>query len=89
MQLDQYGSELQPPTPFRLDEFHHGTFEGLGTENAPRYFRGSSGNANVTIWALFGREQPTQEQLDQAQAELDRLELPRWPAWDGLTSAAP
>ncbi len=76
---------MQPP--FRLSDFEEASFEGLATENGPRSFRGRYSNYNVTVWALFGREQPTQEQLDRAQAELDRLELPEWPDWVSATSA--
>jgi hypothetical protein len=54
-------------------------FEGLGSVNAPHELAFHANNYDAQVWALFGREQPTQEQLDRAQAELDRLNLPRWP----------
>ena len=75
---------LEPP--FRLGDFREASFEGLGAENDPRSFRGRYGDYDVEIWALFGREHPTPEQLARAQAELDRLQLPDWPSW--TTSAA-
>ena len=88
VRLDQHGSEGGPPveTPFRLDDFREASFEGLGTENDPRSFRGRYRDYDVEIWALFGREHPTPEQLARAQAELERLQLPDWPSW--TTSAA-
>jgi hypothetical protein len=43
---------------------------------------------DATLWVFFGRDHPTRDQLDRAQAELDRLRLPAWPAWDDVTSAA-
>ena len=83
VRLDQHGSEGGPPveTPFRLGNFREASFEGLGAENDPRSFRGRYGDYDVEIWALFGREHPTPEQLARAQAELDRLQLPDWPSW--------
>jgi hypothetical protein len=89
VRLDQHGSEGGPPvkSPFWLSDFEEGSFEGLGPESGPRSFRGRYAGYDVEIWALFGREHPTPEQLARAQAELDRLELPRWPDWDGVTSA--
>ena len=88
VRLDQHGSEGGPPVepPFRLGDFREASFEGLGAENDPRSFRGRYGDYDVEIWALFGREHPTPEQLTRAQAELDRLQLPDWPSW--TTSAA-
>ncbi len=88
VRLDQHGSEGGPPVepPFRLGDFREASFEGLGAENDPRSFRGRYGDYDVEIWALFGREHPTPEQLARAQAELDRLQLPDWPSW--TTSAA-
>src|SRR5262249_6729152 len=82
-QLDQNASEGGPPVhaPFRLSDFQEGAFEGLGSGNDPRSFGGRYANYDVTIWALFGRAHPTDEQLARAQAELDRLDLPDWPAW--------
>jgi hypothetical protein len=90
VRLDQHGSEGGPPLqpPFRLSDFEDGSFEGLGAENGPRSLRGRHAGYDVEIWALFGRGQPTNEQLAEAQAELDRLNLPEWPAWESLTSVA-
>jgi hypothetical protein len=81
--LQQYGEEGGPrlKLPLRLSDFDEGTFEGFGSTNGPRSLAGRYSNYNVTAWALFGREQPAQEQLDRAQAELDRLNLPDWLAW--------
>ena len=76
--------------PYRDEGFQwppHETLAALPTETGPRSFRGRHSNYNVTVRALFGREQPTQEQLDRAQAEIDRLELPEWPDWVSATSA--
>jgi hypothetical protein len=88
--LEQYGVEGGPPVrpPFRLSDFEEGSFEGLATETGPRTFRGRYTSYDLTSWALFGRAQPTQKQLDAAQAELDRLQLPTWPDWESATSAA-
>jgi hypothetical protein len=72
--------------PFRLADFRQASFEGLGPANAPRSFAGRYGNYDVEVWALFGREHPTPEQLASAQAELDRLKLPDWPAWDATSA---
>jgi hypothetical protein len=83
IQLQQYGSKGGSPVqpPFRLSDFEEVTFEGLTTENGPRSFAGRYANHDVTVWAFFGRERPTHEQLERAQSELDRLRLPEWPAW--------
>jgi hypothetical protein len=88
VRLDQHGSKGGPPVqpPFRLSDFREGTFEGLDPENGPRSFGGRYGNYDVEVWVLFGREHPTQEQLDRAQGELDRLELPKWPRWDATSA---
>ena len=88
--LDEHGSEGGPPLhpPFRLADFEEASFEGLEPEKGSRWLRGRYGGYDVEIWALFGRGHPTAEQLERTQAQLDLLELPRWPAWDGLTSAA-
>jgi hypothetical protein len=72
----------------RLSDFLDGSFEGMPLGIAARQFDANEGHYSAGLWVLFGREQPTEEQLSRAQAELDRLQLPEWPAWDGVTSAA-
>jgi hypothetical protein len=79
--LEQYGQPSGDVTIPPLADFVQGGFEGLGAENAPRHFDALLSHYSAGLWVLFGREHPTQEQLDRAQAELDRLELPDWPAW--------
>jgi hypothetical protein len=69
-------------SPFRLEDFERGSFEGIPPENDARMLRARTGNCDVTVWALFGRAQPADEQLQRAQAELDRLRLPDWPSWN-------
>ena len=73
--------------PFRLDDFVDGSFEGISPGNAAKHFDALLPDYTAGMWVLFGREHPTQEQLDCAQAELDRLKLPRWPAWDATSAA--
>lgn len=88
--LEQHGSLENDPSsrPPRLSDFLDGGFEGISQENATRHITANEGHYSAGMWVLFGREHPTREQLDRAQAELDRLRLPQWPDWTMLTSAA-
>jgi hypothetical protein len=54
-----------------------GSFEGVPSSRAT-YGSGAhvKGRFDVTLWVFFGRTEPTTEQLDRAQAEVDRLQLP-------------
>lgn len=81
--LDQYGRTNAPAgrPPFRLSDFVEGSFEGLGPENSPRQLGVHVDDYDLQLWAFFGRAHPTAEQLARAQEELDRLQLPDWPAW--------
>ena len=36
----------------------------------------------VELRVYFGRQDPTAEMLERAQAQLDRLELPQWGPWE-------
>ena len=87
--LQQYGGEHAPlgGPPFRLEDFADGSFEGVPPGNASRMLRVGTPGFDATLWLFFGRDHPTPEQLVRAQAELDRLHLPAWPAWDAVTSA--
>ena len=50
--------------------------------------RRGEADARLRSGGTAGQGEPARGDFRQhAQAELDRLELPRWPAWDGLTSA--
>jgi hypothetical protein len=59
-----------------------GSFEGV----PPRFTTcpiqlGVARQYVVSGWVLFGRPKPSLRQRARAQAELDRLALPRWPLW--------
>lgn len=87
--LEQHGQARAKPAsspPFRLADFLDGGFEGISPENATKQFDALLANYSAGMWVLFGRAHPTQEQLDRAQAELDRLQLPAWPAWDATSA---
>jgi hypothetical protein len=86
--LQQFGAEHAPleEPPFRLAEFTNGSFEGVPQQNATRMLHAGARNYGVTLWVFFGREHPTDEQLERAQAELDRLNLPDWPAWNATSA---
>lgn len=86
--LQQFGIEHAPPAgpPFRLQNFTDGSFEGMPQQNATLTLHAGTRAYDATLWAFFGREHPTHDQLADAQAELDRLELPAWPDWYGATS---
>jgi hypothetical protein len=66
--------------PFQLADAERGSFAGVPADRAT-YRIGASmrGGADVTIWIFFGRPDPSDKQLDRAQAELDSLRLPDWP----------
>ena len=63
--------------PFQLTDAQRGPFEGVppdfATYQIGAYVRG---RFDVVLWVFFGRAHPTAAQLDRAQAELDRLQLP-------------
>jgi hypothetical protein len=75
------GSELPGgELPFELADAQRGSFEGVPADRATyRIGANVRGGVEVTIWIFFGRPDPRDEQLDRAQAELDRLRLPDWP----------
>jgi hypothetical protein len=82
--LEQHGQAHGEPAtspPFRLTDFLDGSFEGISPENGTKHFDALLANYSAGMWVLFGRAHPTQDQLDRAQAELDRLRLPDWPKW--------
>jgi hypothetical protein len=62
--------------PFKI-QHTPGSFEGVPSSRAT-YGSGADvkGRFDVTLWVIFGRTEPTTEQLDRAQAEVDRLQLP-------------
>jgi hypothetical protein len=76
---------LRPP--YRLSQAHvSDSWEGQ-VRDLPEYAilsrvpRGQ-GQYNADIRVFFGRPHPTAEQLERAQAELDRLRLPDWGGWE-------
>jgi hypothetical protein len=71
-------SELPPDQPpFELAHAHQGPFEGVPSDRETYQIAAHvPGRFDVTIWIFFGRAHPTREQLDAAQAELERLHLP-------------
>jgi len=89
--LEQHGQAHGEPAsspPFKLSDFLDGGFEGVSADNAAKHFDALLANYSAGMWVFFGRAHPTQDQLGRAQAELDRLKLPDWPAWTA-TSGAP
>ena len=65
--------------PFALGDFTSGGFEGVPSDRDTRVLQAHvRGGYDVALWAFFGRTRATQEQLADAQAEIDRLRLPRW-----------
>ena len=73
--------------PFRLRDFTGGSFEGVPPQNAARRLLAGTESYDATLWVFFGRSDPTEEQLDRAQAELHRLELPSWPDWNAISAS--
>jgi hypothetical protein len=66
-------------TPFELAQAQEGPFEGVPSDRAAyRILAHVPGRFDVTLWIFFGRPHPGGEQLDRAQAEVDRLRLPDW-----------
>lgn len=74
------GSRSELPArqpPFELAQAHEGPFEGVPSDRATYQIAARvAGRFDLTLWTFFGRPQPTREQLERAQAELDRLRLP-------------
>jgi hypothetical protein len=66
--------------PYMIDQAEEGSFEGVPADRALYRIGASSSGRDVTVWIFFGRRDPNEEQLARAQAELDRLRLPAWPA---------
>ena len=85
--LEQHGEPSGYGKIPLLSDFLRGSFEGIPADVGTRHFDTLVGHYNADMWVLFGQADPTKEQLDRAQAELDRLELPKWPGWYGVTSA--
>lgn len=57
-------------------------FEGAPANVAVCALRGQvRGQYNLGGWVVYGRVHPTAAQQARAQAELDRLVMPRWPRW--------
>ena len=71
-------SELPPGRPpFELADANQGQFEGVPSDRATYQIAAHvPGRFDVTLWVFFGSAHPTRGQLDRAQAELDRLQLP-------------
>ena len=86
--LQQFGAGHAPRRgpPFSLRDFTGGGFEGVPAQNAARRLLAGTESYDATLWVFFGRSDPTEEQLDRAQAELHRLELPSWPAWNAISA---
>ena len=63
--------------PFKIAQAHNGSFEGVPSDRATyQLLAHVPGRFDVTLWIFFGRPHPADEQIDRAQAELDRLRLP-------------
>jgi hypothetical protein len=72
-------SELAPGRPpFDLADAQEGSFEGVPPERATYRIAAHLSGFDVTLWIFFGRAEPSDEQLDRAQAELEHLRLPDW-----------
>jgi hypothetical protein len=57
-------------------------FEGVPSSTGVCSIRAQArGQYNLDGWVVYGRPHPTAAQKARAQAELDRLVLPRWPRW--------
>jgi hypothetical protein len=69
--------------PFSLAEFEpRGAWEGQ-VRDLPEYLLQATvrGQYNVDLRVYFGRPNPSEETRSQAQAMLERLELPDWGPW--------
>src|SRR6266508_4491211 len=63
--------------PFKIAQAQNGSFEGVPSDRATyQLLAHVPGRFDVTLWIFFGRPHPADEQIDRAQAELDRLRLP-------------
>lgn len=72
-----------PRKRYRIGDAETGPFEGVPETKALYRLKARVPEQyDVDLWIFFGRARPTKEQLERAQAMLDRLELPRWPAWE-------
>jgi len=80
---DPRGSHVPRPRPYEIGDAETGPFEGVPATKA--LFRLNArvpDQYDVDLWIFFGRAHPTRDQLELAQAALNRLELPRWAAWE-------
>jgi len=91
--LDLTADDRFPPTT-RHGEAIHGRLLLAGAQQPCGGFEGMPrtvatcalhaqvrGQYDVDGWIVYGRARPTAVQKARAQAELDRLVLPRWPRW--------
>lgn len=70
--------------PFSLDDFEpRGAWEGQ-VRDLPEYLLLATvgGRYNLDLRVYFGRPDPSEAMRSEAQAMLDRLELPDWGAWE-------
>lgn len=68
--------------PYRLDDFEilFGWEGQVGTSSRYRLWGASGLTSQYDARVYFGRPGPTSKQLERAQAELDRLQMPDWPS---------
>lgn len=81
-QGDPRSPEREPP--FDLDDFEHrASWEGQVRE-LPEYLLWGTvrGEYRIDLRVYFGRQDPTASMREEAQAMLDRLELPDWGPWE-------
>lgn len=80
---DPRSSRVARAQPYQIEDAETGSFEGVPPTRALyRLNARVPDQYDVDLWIFFGRAHPTEDQLKRAQAALDRLELPRWPAWE-------
>jgi hypothetical protein len=80
---DPSGTHRPRPQPFRIEDAETGPFEGVpATRALYRLNARVPDQYDVDLWIFFGRARPTRDQLERAEAALDRLQLPGWPAWE-------